>query len=256
MTNQIVDASERNAAKVAGSLFLFSIIGWLLYWIFILSRLTIAGDVTATAHNIIANEGLFRAGIAYEVIMAASVIVLAWALYVLLKAVDRNLALLGLCWKLAEAILMAVIALVSFIALQILNGTTYLAVFEPEQLQALVGLYLNVHTVVVSFSMVFLGLGSIVFFYLFLRSKYIPGILAGFGILSYSLILLYAFLNILVPGSATMSTFDTIAIICYAPSCLFEMIIGVWLLFKGVKVHPRDNVPVSTPDQSNTGVRS
>ena len=108
-------------------------------------------------------------------------------------------------------------------------------VFTPEQLQVPVGLILNTHTTLYSIPMVFLGLDMMVFSYLFFKSKYIPRILAGFGILSFALIFIHAFMYILVPEYAAMPINQ---VIFWAPSGLFEILIGIWLLFKGVKVQP------------------
>ena len=237
-TARIVDTSQRKAVRVAGFMFLFSLIVPLLNWTFVLSKLIVAENVIATANNIMANELLFRIGITIELIMSVGLIVLALALYIILKPVNKNLALLALLWKLAEAIIGAVIVLVSFIALQILNGDAYLTVFTPEQLQVPVGFLLNAHTAIYSIPMVFLGLDMIVFSYLFLKSKYIPRILAGFGILSFALIFIHALMYIIAPKYAAMLINQ---IIFYAPSGLFEIIIGIWLLSKGINVQHMDN---------------
>jgi len=237
-TARIVDTSQRKVVRVAGFMFLFSLIVPLLNWTFILSKLIVAENVIATANNIMANELLFRIGISIELIMSVGLIVLALALYIILKPVNKNLALLALLWKLAEAIIVAVIVLISFIALQILDGEAYLTVFTLEQLQAPVGFLLNEHTVLYSIPMVFLGLDMIVFSYLFFKSKYIPKILAGFGILSFALIFIHALMYIITPKYATMLINQ---IIFYAPSGLFEIIIGIWLLFKGINVQQGDN---------------
>jgi hypothetical protein len=237
-TARIVDTSQRKVVRVAGFMFLFSLIVPLLNWTVILSKLIVAENVIATANNIMANELLFRIGISIELIMSVGLIVLALALYIILKPVNKNLALLALLWKLAEAIIVAVIVLISFIALQILDGEAYLTVFTLEQLQAPVGFLLNEHTVLYSIPMVFLGLDMIVFSYLFFKSKYIPKILAGFGILSFALIFIHALMYIITPKYATMLINQ---IIFYAPSGLFEIIIGIWLLFKGINVQQGDN---------------
>jgi len=237
MTTRIAATSQRKAARVAGFIFLFIVIGWILNWTFVDSKLTIAGNITATVNNIMANELLFRIGITNELILSIIGVVLSLALYIILKPVNKNLALLALYWKLAESILVAVIVLVTFIALQMLNGKAYLTVFKPEQLQDIVGLFLNVRSTGSTISMIFLGLNLIVFFYLFFKSKYIPRLLAGFGILSYSLILVYSLANILVPQNATvLSMVNPISMIFFSPSVLFEIVIGLWLLFKGIKV--------------------
>jgi hypothetical protein len=236
MKNSIVDTTQHKAARVAGFMFLFSLIVPLLNWAFVLSKLNVAENALATANNIMANESLFRIGITIELFMSIGLIVLGLALYIILKPVSKNLALLALVWKLAEAIIGAAIVLVSFIALQILNGDVFLTAFTPEQLQTPVGLILNAHTTIWSISMVFLGLDMILFSYLFFKSRYIPRILAGLGILSFALIFTHALMYILAPQYAAMPINQ---IIFYAPSGLFEIIIGIWLLFKGIKVQPQ-----------------
>ncbi|MBW2219780.1 MAG: DUF4386 domain-containing protein [Deltaproteobacteria bacterium] len=233
MTNHFDDTSQHKAAKVAGFMFLFSLIVPLLNWTFVLSKFVVEENVIATANNIMANEFQFRIGITIELIMSVGLIVLGVALYIILKRVNKNLALLALVWKLVEATIAAAIVLVSFIALQVLNGGTYVTVFTPEQLQAPVGFLFNQHTAIYSIPMVFLGLDMMVFSYLFFKSKYIPRVLAGFGILSFALIFIHSLMFILAPKYATMPINQ---VIFWAPSGLFEIIIGLWLLSKGLKI--------------------
>jgi len=231
MPIRIIDTSQRNAARVAGFMFLFSLIVPLLNWVFVLSKFIVAENVIATANNIMANELLFRVGITIELIMSVGLVVLALALYIVLKPVNKGLALLALSLKLVEAILVAVIVLVYLIALQVLNEQAYITAFTPEQLQASIGFLLNKHTALFSVPMVFLGLDLMLFFYLFFKSRYIPRLLAGLGILSYALIFIHALGNILAPYCLTM---ELIEMVCYIPSCAFELIIGIWLLLKGL----------------------
>jgi len=238
MTNSITDTSQRKAVRVAGFMFLFSLMVPFLNWTFLLSKLIVAGNIMATANNIVANQLLFRIGMTIELIMSAGLIVLALALYIILKPVNKNLALLALLWKLVEATIAAAIVLVSFIALQFLNGDAYVTVFTPEQLQVPVGFLLNEHTALYSIPMVFLGLDMMVFSYLFFKSKYIPRILASFGILSFALIFIHALMYILAPEYATIPINQ---VLFWAPSGLFEIIIGLWLLFKGINVQQGDD---------------
>jgi hypothetical protein len=77
MTYHIIDTSQRKAARVAGFMFLFSLIVPLLNWIFVYSKLIIAENVIATANNIMANEFLFRIGIINDLITSAVAVVLS-----------------------------------------------------------------------------------------------------------------------------------------------------------------------------------
>jgi hypothetical protein len=237
LANSIVETSQRKAARIAGIFFLFIVIGWTLNWIFVDSKLIITGNVTSTINNIIAHEWLFRFGITNELIFSISGFILAFALYTILKPINKNLALIALYLKLIETIVAIVNVLFTFLSLQMLNGKAFLTVFKPEQLQDFVGLFFNIRSNGATITMVFLGLGFIVFFYLLYKSKYVPGILAGFGILSYFLILINSLANILISQNATVMTMvNVFSMIFMSPSILFELIIGFWLLFKGIKL--------------------
>jgi hypothetical protein len=225
----IYDSSQHKAAKVAGFMFLFAFIVPTLNWALILSKFNVAENPIATANNIMANEFLFRMGITIELFMSVGLIVLGLALYILLKPVNKNFALLGLLLKLAEATIMAITVLVPFIALQVLNGDSLLPVFTEEQMQFPLGLIFNSHTAIASIPMVFLGLDMMIFSYLFFKSKYIPRVLAYFGILSFAFIFIQSLMFMLAPVYAMMPINQ---IIFWAPSGLFEIIIGIWLLSK------------------------
>ena len=128
--------------------------------------------------------------------------------------------------------------LVTFIALQFTNGASSLSTLSPLQLQAPLGIILNAHTALYSIPMVFLGLDMMLFTYLFFKSEYIPRILSGFGFLSFALIFIHSLMYIIAPHYAAMTVNQ---IIFYAPSGIFEIIIGIWLLSKGIKVQQDDN---------------
>ena len=128
MTARIADTSQRKAAKIAGIAYLFIIIPTFLFMIFVHFKLVVSGNAAATVNNIMANGLRFRSSIAWELIMYASVVILALALYVLLKPVNKNLALLALFWRLVEATIGAVVVLSSLIVLLLINGGDFMKV--------------------------------------------------------------------------------------------------------------------------------
>jgi len=209
---------------------------------FVDSKLIVSGNDAVTANNIMANDLLFRIGIAGVLIIYTSVVVLSLALYVILKTVNKNLALLAMLLRSGEAILGSVTVLISFIVLLLLNGKGYSTIFETEQLQALVGLFLNVRTAGLDIVLIFVGLGGTVFCYLFFKSKYVPRILAAWGIFTYLSMLILSFVSILLPNHPAM-----IEIVLYALGTFFELIFGFWLLFKGVNVQQWDNHAPASP---------
>lgn len=223
MKNRLIDPSQRKAARLAGFMFLLAFIVPTLNWAFVMSGFSDADNALNTANNIMTNLFLFRLGLTIELFMSVSLIVLGWALYRLLKPINSNLALLALLLKSVEATLMAVTVLIPFIALQ---------AYSSELLQSPIGLIFNSHTAITSIPMVILGLDMMLFSYLLLKSRYVPRLLAGFGILSFALIFIHALMYILTPEYASMPVNQ---IVFWTPSGLFEMIIGSWLLYNYLK---------------------
>lgn len=236
MTSRTSEASPRMYARVAGFAYLLIIVIALLNEGFIDSKLIVSGNDAATASNIMANDVLFRIGIAGILIMYASVVVLSWALYVLLKTVNKNLALLAMLFRSGEAILGVTTVLISFIVLPLLNGKGYSTAFETDQLQALVGLFLSVRIAGLDIVLIFVGLGGTLFCYLFFKSKYVPRVLAAWGTSTYLSMLILSFVSILIPNHPVM-----IETVLYALGGGFELIFGFWLLVKGVNLQQWDN---------------
>ena len=229
MTKHTAEASPFVYARVAGLAYLVTIMLGIFSVNFVASNLIVPGDDAATVNNIMANEMLFRVGIASEILMYVLVILLSLSLYVVLKSVNRNLALLALLWRLAEAIIGGgTVVLSGLIPLLLLNSE---AVFATEQLQALVRLFLDVRSTGLDVVLIFIGMGGTIFCYLFFKSKYVPRILAVWGMLTYLTMLILSFLSILLPTIP-----ETTKMAFYVPGGLFEIIFGLWLLIKGVNV--------------------
>lgn len=231
---RINDTSIVKAARMAGLMFLCGLLIPALNWIFILSRFIVTESGISTAHNILANEFVFRIGIINEVITAVVIIILSIALYYILKPINKYLALLAFILKLVDAFLTLVLALGHLVALQILNSLSSMATTNQENVQGIVGQFLNIHVSLTSIQGMFLGLSMSIFLYLLFKSKYIPNALAVIGILSYVLIFIYDLLFFLLP---TISSMPVVQIIGLGPNILFTLIIGSWLLIKGLNFH-------------------
>ena len=138
MTNRIAEISQRQAARIAGFgyLIVFILAAFANYFAF--ERLIVSGDAVITINNIISNELLFRFGIASWLIVLTVDAVVAWALYVFLKPVNRNLSLLMAWFRLVFVAIFG-IGLVNLLSLlHLFSGADYLAVFEPSQLHSAV----------------------------------------------------------------------------------------------------------------------
>jgi hypothetical protein len=229
MTITSIDESQRTAARVAGFAYLFSLAIEVVSEFRIKPQLIVAGNPAETARNILAHEQLFGLGIACDLIYAAGTVVLLTALYVILRPVNRNLALLAAFWRLVYAAMWVVIALNFLIALRLLTGADYLRVFGAEQVQALARLHMS-GSDAYYVGLLFYGLASTVCGYLWFKSRYIPRGLAAWGVISSAWCALCTFVFIISPSFSTVVNlwwFDS-------PMGIFEIATSFWLLFKGL----------------------
>jgi hypothetical protein len=232
MENKATITSQYKAARLAGLLYLVAMATGLFaeFYVHFPSTLIASGDAAKTASNIMANERLYRIGIANNIITFGIDVVLIWALYVLLRPVNRNLALLAVFFRVVETT-MACLAIINYyVAMQFVSDADHLKAFDSNQIQALSILH-DTYALTFIVVAIFLGLGSIVFNYLLLKSGYIPKVLAAWGIFSSLLLLVSQFAIIIFPEVE-----KTIIPACYGPIAIDEIALGFWLLFKGANI--------------------
>ncbi len=176
---------------------------------------------------------MFRLGIAGDLLVYATVIGLVWGIYVILKPINREVALLGAFLRLVENAILAGATLTAFIALRLLSGVAYLEPFEPAQLQALARLFLGVYGIGLSIGFVFLGFGSAVFSYVWLQSRYIPKLLAGWGIFASLVLAIVSLATMIFPG-----LYAVLGMSYMLPMGIYEIGLGLWLLIKGLQAPP------------------
>ena len=225
-TSRFADISIRKSALVAG-------FGLLLMAIFapianfgVFETLIVPGDATATADNIMASPGLFRTGIFVFLIVAILDVVVAWALYILLKPVNKSLSLLAAWLRVVYAAIFVSALSQPLIVLQLLNGSEYLKAFETNQLHVQVLLSLNAFIDEWNMGLVIFGLHLLVLGYLAFKSGYIPKILGILVIIAGLGYLIDNLGKLLSPNyNVTIAMFTFIG----------EVLLIFWLLWKGIK---------------------
>ncbi len=226
-----IDESQRKAANVVGFTYLFALVPAIFAEFYVRAKLVNFDNAAQTAQNIMAHERLFRLGIASNLTVFAVDVVLITALYLVLKPVNRSLALLAAAWGLIETALLVVVTLSDFDVLRILSGAGYLQAFEADRLEALARLSIGAHHDVYNVGLVFAGLRSTAFCYLWFKSGFIPKALAAWGVLASFLMGASAFSFIIYPELAKV-----VSVAIYGgPIFLFELAMGFWLLFRGLR---------------------
>ena len=231
MTNSTIDESQRKAAKVVGFAYLFALAPAIFAEFYARGHLIVFDNAAQTARNIVEHERVFRLGIASNLTVFAVDIALIIALYVVLKPVNRSLALLAAGWGLIETAILVVVTLNDLDVLRILSGADYLHAFELSQLQALARLSIGAHDTTYNVGLVFAGLRSTVFCYLWLKSGFIPRVLAAWGVFASFLMGACAFSFIIFPELRNIIPVE----IYGSPIFVFELSMGICLLFKRLR---------------------
>jgi uncharacterized protein DUF4386 len=231
MTRRMIEPAQQTAARVAGFTYLFTVATVIFAQFGIHDRLIVEGNAAETARNIMAHERLFRISIACDLIYCAGVVVLLTALYVILKPVNRSLALLAAFWRLVYALMWVLMTLNLFDALRLSTGVDHLRVFEAERSQALARLYLAARFDQYYVGLLFCALASTVCNYLWFKSNYIPKALAAWGVISSVFCATCTFAFTISPNFAKVVNlwwFDS-------PMGIFDIATSFWLLFKGLR---------------------
>src|SRR5258708_12751688 len=143
MTFSTIDESQRTAARIAGLACPISFVTVVAVNFGIFARLMVRGNPAETARNILAHETLFRIGVAGDMVYCVGVVVLLTALYVILKPVSQNLALLAAFGSLVHALTWPLPPLNPFTALPLLTDADYSRALGQVHFSALARLYLT-----------------------------------------------------------------------------------------------------------------
>jgi hypothetical protein len=242
VTRRSLEASPQTYARIGGVLYLFIIAVAMFGESFVRGSLIVSHDATATARNIMASETLFRVGLAGEMLTCVCDVAMAMVLYVLLKPVSRNLALLAAFFRLTFVAIYGVGKLFEVVALVVLGKDDYLNAFGPQQLHALAYMMLKVHGLTYGISLLFFGFCTLLFGTLIRKSGYLPravGVLWEIGGLCY---VVFSLAQIVAPDATSRLLFPWLLL----PPFIAELWLYLWLLVKGVDV-PRWEARVFGP---------
>jgi Domain of unknown function (DUF4386) len=223
------DISQRKVALIAGISLLVIALLTPFAQFGVLQTLVVPADATATVNNIVASEGLFRSGIAALLIVIAMDVVVAWSLYVLLRPINRTLALLVGWLRLVYATVFGY-ALVNLLDVAQLVGGAEQSALQGEQLQA------QVMSSIASFDNGWVGIALAIFGlhllgdgYLLFKSAHFPRFLGVLVVVAGCGYLADSFTRILVPDFAfTFSLFTFVG----------EALLIFWLFWRALKGFP------------------
>ena len=217
MTNASMD--PRRVAWLGGfGLFLMAVLAPFATF-GVLHKLVVPADAAATASNLLASEGLFRAGIAAWLVVVVLDVVVAWALYVVLKPVHEALAVLVGWLRVVYAAALATAVAHLFDAVQIVKTA------PPDHVLSAIASFENCWDLALAiFGFHLVGLGA-----LLLRATFIPKWLALLVVLSGAGYLIDSFAAVLVSGSSVAVSQVTF---------VGEALLIFWFFWRAIKGFP------------------
>jgi hypothetical protein len=239
MTAEGRTQSIQKDARLAGLLYLAFFVTFILADNGVHSTPVSFQDAAVLADTMMTSERLFRTGFVTFLLSAAFFLLAAWALYALLRPVNGDLALLFLLLNLAGVAVKCISLLAEFAAMLLLSGADYLATLQPDQLQALAILFLDLYRDGFMIAQLFFGTWLLPLGYLVFKSGFLPKILGILLIIDCFAVLIWFFQFFLFPN------YETISYIGLAESFVAEGSLCLWLLIKGAK-HPRPALAEAT----------
>ncbi len=219
-------ATLQRYARIAGVAMLLSIIFGFLGEMYLPGRILVAGDPAATAANITGRPMLFRLTFAAYLVEGICDVALCVFFYILLKPVDRNLALLSAFFGIVSMVTFAVGQASFYSASVVLRETGGMTAFTVDQRNALALLCTRIAATISWLFLCMYGIASMIRGYLIARSRYLPRLLgillliggAGFFVRSATFLLAPAYSSSLL----------------LLPMILAMISLTAWFLVRGV----------------------
>ena len=213
-------------ARLAGVAMLLSIVFGLLGEMILPDMIVVRSDPAATAANILGHPTLFRLSFAAYLVEALCDVALCVFFYVLLKPVDRNLALLSAFFGIASMVTFAVAQSSFFASSIVLGDTPGMDTFSSVQRDALAYLALRISGTIAWLFLCLYGMASMIRGYLIARSTYLPKILGILFIIGGAGFFLRSATYLLAPKLSSP--------VLLMPMALAGIPMMAWLLVRGI----------------------
>ena len=226
MSRDMTGAAARAQARLAGFLYLIVVLTS-VYALITTSGLIVRNDAAATAANVVAQEQTFRLAFVANLLACAAYIAVVALLYDVLRPAGKTLAIVAAFFGLAGCAVSGASMINHIGALMFLGDASYLAAFQPEQLQGLSRRWLRLSTLGNSVSLVFFGCYCLCRGMLVFRASFLPRVL-GLALLVAGLGWLIGNVVSFVAPSLGLSTY------LIPVSGIGELLFTLWLLAMGV----------------------
>ena len=229
--HRLTDIAPRKAALIAGAGYLLIFVLAIFANFFVRTRLIEQNDAAATFGNIVQSESLFRLGLVAFLVVFIADIVVAWALYILFKAVSQEISLLTAWFRLVYTAFLGVGVIFFFIVLQLVSGASYLTALGQSTLDAQAQLSLDAFNYAWLIGLVAFGIHLMLLGYLMLASRAASRVLGVLLVVAGAAYVVDTAAHGLLANYADYET--AFLMIVAVPSVIAELAFTVWLLVRG-----------------------
>lgn len=231
--------SLKGTARLAGFLYVLVAVMTPFVLLYVPGRLYVPGEASATVANIAANQNLFVASILVGLVSQVLFVLVILALYRLLEAVDRPLAVVMAALILLQVPLSFVAMSNEVATLQFIRGGEFLAAFDASERDALAMFMINVDRQGVLISQFFWGLWLLPLGVLVIRSRFLPWFLGVWLILNGLAYVALTVIGLVAPE--LRATAFNLAM----PFMFGELALALWLLVFGIGAKRAAAAPVA-----------
>lgn len=213
-------------ARAAGVAMLLSIVFGFLGEMYLPGRIIVSGDAAATAANIRGNPTLFRLTFASYLVEGICDVALVVFFYILLKPVNRNLALLSAFFGIVSMVTFAIAQSSFFAASLILRDAGGMTTFTTEQREALALLAIRIASMIAWLFLCMYGIASMIRGYLIARSGYLPRLIGILLVIGGAGFFLRSITYLIAPSLSSP--------LLLLPMAVAGIPLMAWLLFRGI----------------------
>lgn len=222
--------NAQNVARIAGFAYLAIFVLAIAANFFVFMPLGVSGDAAATAANIAA-EPFFRAGVAAFMLVLIADIIVGWALFVVLRPADANLALLVVLFRAAYTIAHIGVVLNLLSALNFASSPDFAGALGEGGF-ALAYHFLASHGLGFTVTLIFFGVHLLLLGVLIARAAYMPTFIGWLVVLAGLAYVADGFGTIMLGSYGPYA--DVAALAVFGPAVVGEAALMIWLMVVGI----------------------
>lgn len=230
MTTRAPETSFRLRARLAGGLYLLTIVVGVFAEVGVRASVIVRNDPRATAANILLRESWYRLGLVADLLMLVCYIGVTLLFYELFARTSRSVSLLAAFFSLVGIAVLAANALQHLGPLVYLEASASPGIFERGQMEALAFASLRMHARGYLVSSVFFGIYMLLLGWLIVRSALVPRALGFLMAAGGACFLINSIVVFVAPAvAARLPELGMVGGIA-------ELVLSIWLIVMAVRM--------------------